>query len=227
MKLAPTYLSVTGLSCLKTWARLAAPSHSERNKGHDHSRGTHRQHSPTRLSHRRHGRSRRRAARRRGLGSGHGPGRGGDRGGHGGHGVAGHHRRRAVEAELRHLSAGGPRQPRPGRRRDSVRGWPHAATASPHRRSVPLHDLFRSLRDRGEEACQPAGQAGGHRPFGHQPDLPPGRYRRLSARRLCCRLGERMREGYPLGLRSRGGQRADRFHRGDGCAASWIPRAGC
>ena len=43
---------------------------------------------------------------------------------------------------------------------------------------------IRTKRRRGEDPCEPADQAGGHRAFGDQPDLSAGRDRRLSARCL-------------------------------------------
>ena len=60
--------------------------------------------------------------------------------------------RRADQVELRDLSARRRNEPRGRRRRDPVRGWPHAAAADPRVGTVPVRDLRGELRAAGEEA---------------------------------------------------------------------------
>jgi hypothetical protein len=142
---------------------------------------THRQHSPpSRAAGRdavarcRRTERRRAHCRHRSCGRGHDPANGGDR-------FPGRHRRRAVQAELCHVSHRRARRAVARRRGDPVRRRAHQAAAGADHGAVRVPGSRGRLPARRAAPREFAGQAGGHRAFGAQLALPGRRTARLLA----------------------------------------------
>jgi hypothetical protein len=94
------------------------------------------------------------------------------------------HRRRAAQAELRHLSDRGPAGARARRRDHPLCRRPHPAAAGADGGTVPLRDTRCHLSRQGPPVRLAAAEAGRHLCLRVEPPVPAGRHRRVSAGRV-------------------------------------------
>src|SRR5256886_2145598 len=106
---------------------------------------------------------------------------------------AGHHRRGADQAQLRHLSDPRARDARTWRRHDPVRRWSHSPAAAPDGWPVSLPHLCGAVPGRGPETHPTPGEAGRDFGFRAEPAVSAGRPAGVLARQeiTACFTGRR------------------------------------